>query len=96
MKNKSPKTYTKEFKRTSAQLAFESPKNISDVAKELGLPNSTLHSWVNKYYSKLPDKEKSPKSSIEKELLALQKELLLVKQERDILKKASAYFASQM
>lgn len=97
MSSKKHKSYTDEFKQSSAQLAFESDKAVSHTAKELGLSTSTLHTWVNKYY---PGKNNSLSSSstnnIQLELKKLKKELLRVKQERDILKKASAYFAREI
>jgi transposase len=87
-------TYAEEFKRSSAQLAIESEQSINRTAKDLGLNSSTLYTWVEKYY---PSTNKSTiSSSLSEELKALRKELTRVKQERDILKKASAYFASQM
>jgi transposase len=96
MKNKKPKTYTDEFKKTSAQLAFESDKSLKQTAIDLGLTPSTLHSWVKKYHRDPTTKDKTSKSLVELELQKLKKEFLIVQQERDILKKASAYFASQM
>ena len=96
MKRKKTKSYAEDFKKTSAQLAFESSKSISDTASDLGLPSSTLHTWVKKYYSAPISEPPKSKNSIELELAQLKKELLVVNQERDILKKASAYFASQI
>ena len=96
MKRKKTKSYAEDFKKTSAQLAFESSKSISYTAKDLGLPSSTLHTWVKKYYSVPISAPSNSTNAVELELAQLQKELLIVKQERDILKKASAYFASQM
>ena len=80
-------TYAEEFKRSSAQLAIESEQSINRTAKDLGLNSSTLYTWVEKYY---PSTNKSTiSSSLSEELKALRKELTRVKQERDILKKAS-------
>lgn len=86
------KQYTEEFKRSSCQLVIESSKSLSETARELGIASSTLHTWVNKYY---PEKGETKVLSedIHQELKQLKKELTRVKQERDILKKATAYFA---
>ena len=43
--------YTEEFKQSSAKLAATSDKSTHQIAKELGIGQSTLHAWVKKYYS---------------------------------------------
>jgi transposase len=94
MSNKKLKTYTLEFKQASAKLAAESEQSVSETARELGIGVSTLHSWIQKHYS---SKKAMPKvlSDPQEEIKALKKELARVKEERDILKKATAYFANE-
>lgn len=90
------KNYTSEFKQSSAKLAATSDQSISQTAKDLGINVNTLHGWVNQYY---PNKNKATgllNSDFALENKQLRKELSRVKQERDILKKASAYFASEI
>jgi transposase len=93
MSNQPKKHYTLEFKKSSAELAITSDQSISQTAKDLGIKETTLYTWVSKYYPnerlKLPEK-----SADHLELLRLRKEITRLKQERDILKKAAAYFAS--
>jgi len=89
--------YTAEFKESSAKLAAESEQSILQTAKDLGLNVSTLHGWVKKYH---PNNRHSALLSsvvddVQSELKRLKKELVRVTQERDILKKAAAYFASE-
>lgn len=88
-------TYPVEFKKSSAKLAAESEKPISQIAKELGINKTTLYGWVVKYH---PNQQCSPdkKSTVEIENQQLKKENLRLKQERDILKKAAAFFAKEM
>jgi transposase len=93
-KNK-PRTYTLEFKKESAALAATSKQAVNKTATELGVGSSTLHGWVKKYYSKKTCVNSKSSSDIELENKQLKKELLRVKQERDILKKAMAYFAEE-
>ncbi|MCR9192987.1 MAG: transposase [Gammaproteobacteria bacterium] len=50
MSRKKSVPYAEEFKRSSAQLAFESEQSIKNTAKDLGLNPSTLYTWVEKYY----------------------------------------------
>ncbi len=84
--------YTPEFKQSSAKLAVTGEKSISQTAKELGLHVSTLHGWVKQYY---PNKASHEGESESDEIKCLRKEVARLKQERDILKKAAAYFASE-
>jgi transposase len=88
------KSYTLEFKQSSAKLAAESGQSIAQTARELGINENTLHGWVGKYYrhAKASQVDALP---LEDELKRLRKENARLKQERDILKKAAAYFASE-
>src|ERR1700688_2912205 len=91
--------YTKEFKQETVNLALKSP-SISKTATELGIPVATLHAWVHKL------KNKAEPTSVKGELnngqnvaalieenRRLHKELAITREEREILKKAAAYFA---
>lgn len=88
-------SYALEFKQSSAKLAVESNQPVSKTAKELGINSVTLHGWINKFH---PDfkKKNTASSTAEQELKRVKKELARVKQERDILKKAAAYFAGEI
>lgn len=94
MSKRITKTYTLEFKQSSAKLAAESDQPIFQTAKDLGINETTLYGWVSKYH---PKKSKPVAENIvqNQELQRLRKENLRLKQERDILKKAAAYFASE-
>jgi len=97
MSRRKVKNYTLEFKESSAKLAAESEQSISQTARELGINATTLHGWVCKYYPNSKNHIKnSPSDDVQDELKRLRKELARTKQERDILKKAAAYFASEM
>ena len=90
--------YTEEFKKSSAQLAVESKQSVTKTAQELGVNATTLHGWVNRYFPKTTvakTKHSAPVDDVQAELHRLRKELARVKIERDILKKAAAYFASE-
>ena len=88
--------YTEEFRRSSAKHAKYSDQPIKITAKNLGINAKTLHNWVNKYYPGNPKVEVSELVlSPEEELKLLRKQLTRVTMERDILKKATAYFAGE-
>ncbi len=86
--------YTDEFKQEAVNLAFKLP-SITKAAEELGVPLPTLHTWIKQLKSPTQDSQnKAPDmAALIEENRRLQKELSIVKEEKDILKKAAAYFA---
>ena len=90
--------YTKEFREEAVKLVTEGNMRIPDVARRLSLPPSTLGNWVKAHKAgKLGDigKTRKPLTEIEMELARLKKELVETRMERDLLKKAAAYFAKE-
>ena len=95
MSKRQVKNYSVEFRKSSAKLAVESDQSVSETAEALGVNSVTLHGWVNKYYPHYKAVKKTSSNDLEAEVKQLRKELARVKEERDILKKAAAYFANQ-
>jgi transposase len=94
--SKKIRTYTQEFKEESVKLALKSV-SVSRTAKELGVPVATLHNWV-KELKQLPASGLSQGQTIStllEENRRLHKELSRSKEEKEILKKAAAYFARE-
>ena len=90
--------YTKEFRQEAIKLVIDQKLSWSKAARQLSLPTSTLGNWIKAYQEgKLGDigKNYRPPTEIEMELARTRKELAEVKMERDILKKAAAYFARE-
>jgi len=90
--------YTKEFREEAVKLVTEEKLSIPEAARRLSLPPSTLGNWVKAYKEgRLGEVGKTyrPLTEIEMELARTKKELVEVKMERDILKKAAAYFAKE-
>jgi transposase len=89
------KTYTAEFKREAVQLVQTSGKPIVQVARELGISDTSIHQWRKELTEHGP--EAFPGSGHqtiqEEEVRRLKRELDIVKQERDILKKAISIFS---
>lgn len=83
--------YTKEFKLDAVRLAISSEKSQAQVARDLGLKEACIYGWVGKYRGEILGG--AHKLSPEQELAALKKEVIQLRQEREILKKAAAYFA---
>jgi transposase-like protein len=95
MSMKNLRKYDREFKLNAVKLYQESGKKLAEIAQNLGIPKSTLNVWIHQFKE---NGEKSfPGSGVLKpcneELYRLRRELLDVKQERDILKKAVAIFS---
>jgi len=90
--------YTQEFRQEAVHLVIQENLSIPEAARRLNLPTNTLDNWTRKYKAgKLGEVGKNyrPLTEIEMELSRLKKELATVKMERDILKKAAAYFAKE-
>ena len=87
--------YKDDFKKSSAALAVESEHPISETAKSLGVKAATLHGWVKRYYPNSPSTCEQ-KQVVSEEIKKLRQENTQLRQERDILKKAAAYFAKNL
>ena len=83
--------YDEEFKKNAVKLSFASPKTVKEVAEDLGVSDAILYRWRKKYTA---DGDKTKYATLEEEHKALKLELAEVKMERDMLKKATAYFAN--
>ena len=95
--SRSLRKYTHEFRKEAIQLALKSP-SITDTASELGVPAGTLHSWIHALRKKgdLPSVDaggSKEMAALVEENRRLHKELAIAREEREILKKAAAYFA---
>ena len=89
-----PKAYSAEFKESAVKLAIESKCPVVQTAKELGITKTTLYTWVDKY-SRPKELKTRTDEHLYDELKRLKKDLARVTQERDLLKKAAAYFAKE-
>lgn len=89
-----PNVYPAEFKESAVKLAIESKQPVAQTAKELGITKTTLYSWVDKY-SRPKESMVRTDEHLYDELKRLKKDLARVTQERDLLKKAAAYFARE-
>jgi transposase len=95
MSEKKRKTYSAEFKREAVRLITEKGYGIAEASRNLGIEYSVLRRW-KKQFTDDPDNAFPGKGKLkadDERLRQLQRELKRVKEERDILKKALAYFA---
>lgn len=98
MSNINRNNYPLEFKVSSAQLAVDSDQPVAKTARDLGVNINTLHNWISKYSNSNKNNQKNMTGNANsfEEIKSLKKELAMVKQERDLLKKAAAYFAKEL
>ena len=95
MKGRGP--YTREFKLEAVRLLRQGEKPAAQVARELGVKRALLYRWREAQatagdaaFSSKPGRKPSA------EVTRLKRELAAVREERDILKKAAAYFAREL
>ena len=92
--------YSKEFKDSTVQLILNNNESTVKVASNLDLNPQTLYNWISAYKKEhnMPirdSKTSIPSETLHEENKRLRHELKIAKQERDILKKATAYFAKE-
>jgi len=85
--------HTEEFKREAVRLALTSGLPRRQIADDLGIGFSTLGNWIR--VSRDMDTTPAVDKDTERELSRLRKENRILREERDILKKATAFFANQ-
>jgi len=89
------RTFTKEFKLEAVHLVQRSGKSQAQIARDLGIADSSLHHWCKEFAE--AGSQAFPGSGHqtagEEEVRRLKRELEVTRQERDILKKALAIFS---
>src|SRR5262249_30227266 len=95
MSQSTTKTYSAEFKERAVKLAVESDHSIAQTARDLGVNENTLHTWIGKYHRVERQEQEVHDEHLYEELKRLRKENARLKEERDILKEVAAYFAKQ-
>ena len=89
------KKYTIEFKEEASKLVLEQGYSLAEASRNLGVSQTNISRWVSQI--KIPAKPKkidAIENSDREELEALRKENKRLKMEREILKKAAAFFAN--
>lgn len=89
------KKYTQEYKDEAVELVVASGRPIAQVAVDLDLNEGTLGNWVNAAKRSGKVKDKPLDAGGREDLRRLQEENRRLRMERDFLKKAAAWFASE-
>jgi transposase len=89
------KTYTREFKLEAVRLSLEEGRPGSEVAKELGIHPNVLYRWRKEFLAdnseSFPGQGKMKAS--DEEVARLRREVALLREDREILKKALVFFS---
>ena len=88
--------YTDEFKREAVRLMeTRGSRTVSDVAESLGVAENLLHSWKRTYTDTVEEVRQQRGETPEEELKRLRRENAQLKRDKEILKKAAAFFAKE-
>lgn len=98
--SKPTRSYTREFKDEAVKLALNS-SSIAQAARDLGMPEPTLHTWVQKAKRSGEIIDASMEKPVRigeviEENQQLKKRIARLEQEKAILKKAATYFAKEL
>jgi transposase len=95
---KDRKRYTKEFKQGAVRLVTDQGRSISDAATSLGIPAWSLSRWVRAAKEEAEDafRGNGNRTAGEQEVAELRRRVKQLEEEKEILKKAAAYFASHL
>ena len=94
-RKRSRRSFTEEFKVGAVRLVLEEGKTVGAVARDLDLTESSLRNWVEQARADRTKGRTGLTTAEREELARLRKENRILQEERDILKKATAFFAKQ-
>jgi transposase len=87
--------FTPEFREEAARMVVETSRPIADVARELGINETSLGNWVRAYRQNHADDEPPLQVSERARLRELERENRELRMKADFLSKAAAYFAAE-
>jgi transposase len=90
-----PRPYPKEFREGALALVRQGDRSIPDIARELSIAESCLRRWVKQDQLDKRERDDGLTSAERDELKALRRENARLKQEKEILRKAAAFFARE-
>ncbi len=89
------KHHTDEFKAEAVELVERSGKGVPEIAEDLGINARTLYHWLAAHKPKESNSNSVNEADLTAENKRLRRELEIMRQERDILKKAMGVFAKE-
>jgi transposase-like protein len=94
-KRRARRQFTDEFKTSAVRLVLDEGKTVSATARDLDLTETALREWVKRARAERTHGRSGLTTAEREELVRLRKALRIAEEERDILKKATAFFARQ-
>jgi transposase len=89
------RSFTDEYKTSAVRLVLDEGQTVAAAARDLGLTESSLRNWVEQARADRTQGKTGLTTAEREELARLRKENRILLEERDILKKATAFFAKQ-
>jgi transposase len=86
--------YPRQFRRDAAALVIDQHRTIADVARELGVVEQTLGNWVRQERIDRGERDGTP-TELREENARLRREVKRLHIERDLLKKATAFWVKE-
>jgi transposase len=94
-KRRARRQFTGEFKASAVRLVLDEGKTVGAAARDLDLTETALREWVKRARADRTHGRTGLTTAEREELARLRKENRILQEERDILKKAAAFFAKQ-
>ena len=94
MRRQGPQKFSEEFRREAVRLASDQKKSIPELSVELGVSTTTLRTWLRTVPLEKPTSA-GRVLSLEEQVRRLSRENERLREEREILKKATAFFAKE-
>jgi transposase len=90
-----PKAYPREFKQGAVALVRQGERPVREIAQELGIAESCLRRWIRQEQLDVGERNDGLSSGDREELIELRRRVRRLEQEKEILRKAAAFFAQQ-
>jgi transposase-like protein len=88
-----PRPYPKEFREGAIALARQGDRSVPDIAKDLGIAESCLRNWLKQDKVDRQERDDGLTTDERAELKELRRQVRRLEQEKEILRKAAAFFA---
>jgi transposase-like protein len=90
-----PRPYPREFREGAVELARKGERPMAELAAELGIAESCLRRWLKQDQLDRRERDDGLTSAERQELIELRRRVRRLEQEKDVLRKAAAFFARE-
>ena len=94
-KRRPRRRFDDDFKAQAVRLVLDEGKSVGSVARDLDLTETALREWVNRARADRTNGRTGLTTAEREELARLRKEVRILREEREILRKAAAFFATE-